>query len=891
MKEKNSFLFSVVIPVYDVEQYLAETIESVLAQDIGFRENIQMILVNDGSPDNSEKICRKYKEQYPDNIVYVYQENAGVSTARNTGIKHVKGKYVNFLDSDDKWESDAFSKVLSFFKEHDGEIDVVACRLRYFEAAEGYGHPLNFKFNEDRVIYTEYDYQCIQMHMSSCFIRSDALKYNFDVKLKYGEDSLLINQIILQKQKYGVLNSVDYMYRKRENASSALDTCQERAEFYETTLSHFHDAIINFAKERWGTIPYYVQYLIMYDFQWRVKRVIPEGVLTEEEAETYTEHLKQIIKNIEDFIITEQKNSWSENKIYALSLKYGYDIREHLVQRRDGLFFNNFRLFTLSNPAFVRMEDIKVYDDHLHLEGFINSVLDYDSYEIYFQDESKRIYKFDECYEFKKKPKNCVEGVYYYERYFKLDILFNGKGTSLEVFVVYNSSVPIAINFSFSQNCALNRNCANSYLKTNGFLVHYDNGALVVERDNGRKHRTMERKLIAELWKSKSKWSAIYRCLYHVMSAFIKKEIWLISDRPHKAGDNGEAFFKYMQTVKNKNIKTYFVLDKNSEDYKKMKSIGKVLQYDSLKYRMMSLFCTNIVSSQASEYIVNPMGMYKKYLVDLYRFNFIFLQHGIIKDDLSDWLNRGSKNIKIFVTSGQPEYESIIQGDYYYGEDVVKLTGLPRYDALFKMEKNRKKKILLIPTWRSSMKRCVDPKTDKSVYYAGFKDSDYFKFYDSLINNEKLLNCMRNKGYEGLFCMHPLFTKQSVDFHPNDVFKVNDGYVDYQKEFSEGALLVTDYSSVFFDFAYLKKPVVYSQFDKDTFFSGHSYKQGYFSYEDNGFGPVCYDLESTVDAIVNEIEHDCQNDEKYIKRIEKFYPYFDDDNCKRVYDAIMNVSE
>lgn len=892
MSEKNKFLFSVVIPVYNVEQYLAETIESVLAQDIGFRENIQIILVNDGSPDNSEEICLKYKEQYPDNIIYVRQENAGVSAARNTGMKYIEGKYVNFLDSDDKWNPDAFKTVWNFFEEHEDEIDVVACRLRYFEASSGCGHPLNFKFNKDRVISTEYDYQCIQMHMASCFIRREALKYKFDVQLKYGEDSLLINQLILQKQKYGVLRSVDYMYRKRENANSALDTCQERVEFYETTLTHFHDVILSFAKELWGTVPYYVQYLIMYDFQWRVKRPIPEGILTETEAEIYTKHIKSIIKNIDDFIIAEQKNIWVEHKVYALTLKYGYDIREQFVQRQGALYFNNIRLLSLNNPSLVRMEEVKVYKDHIHLEGFINSVLKSDDYEIYCQDGENRIIPFKECYEYGKKPKNCVEGIYYYEKYFKTDIPFDGQKTVVKVFIVYKKSFPVEVDFNFTPNCTMNKNCKNSYLRTNGFLVQYSGHALQVEKDDGKKYRKIEKKLISELWSSKSKWSAIYRRLYRFMSKFIKKEIWLISDRPYKAGDNGEAFFRYMQTVDNKNLKTYFVLEKSSEDYEKMKSVGKVVPYGSLKYKMLSLFCTNIISSQASDYIVNPFGMYKKYLVDLYHFNFTFLQHGITKDDISDWLNRASKNIKVFVTAGKPEYDSIVQGDYYYGEQVVKLTGFPRYDTLFRMNQNRKKKVLLIPTWRNSLKQCVDPKTDESVYYDGFKDSDYFKFYDALINDERLLDCMREHGYEGLFCMHPLFTKQSIDFHANDVFKVNDGYVDYQKEFSEGALLVTDYSSVFFDFAYLKKPVVYSQFDKDIFFGGeHSYKKGYFSYEDDGFGPVCYNLESTVDAVIKEIEHDCQNEEKYIRRIEAFYPYFDENNCQRVYEAILNIPE
>ena len=100
-------------------------------------------------------------------------------------------------------------------------------------------------------------------------------------------------------------------------------------------------------------------------------------------------------------------------------------------------------------------------------------------------------------------------------------------------------------------------------------------------------------------------------------------------------------------------------------------------------------------------------------------------------------------------------------------------------------------------------------------------------------------------------------------------------------------MMVTDYSSTVMDFVYLKKPVVYTQFDKEEFFESHTYSEGYFDYERDGFGPVCYDLESTVDAMVRMIENDCQLEPEYEKRVEKFFAYTDDQNCKRTLDAIL----
>ena len=275
----------------------------------------------------------------------------------------------------------------------------------------------------------------------------------------------------------------------------------------------------------------------------------------------------------------------------------------------------------------------------------------------------------------------------------------------------------------------------------------------------------------------------------------------------------------------------------------------------------------------------------KRYINDLLTYKYVFLQHGVIINDLSKWLCKFNKNIDIFVTSAKHEYDSIVNGDYGYTEKQVKLTGMPRYDML---HNDAQKQVVIIPTWRNSIKAAFDNKT-RSVYYKEFKKTKYFKFFNSLINNERLLECLKNNGYSGLFCLHPIHAKQYVDFKENDMFKVNKGFVDYQDVFSKSSLLVTDYSSVSTDFAYLRKPIVYAQFDFDTFFDGANYKQGYFNYKNDGFGPVACDLESTVDEIIKLVENDCKIDDKYLKRINEYFAFNDKNNSMRVYQEIINL--
>lgn len=113
-------LLSVIIPVYNVEKYLRDCLESVIRQKT---DDLELIIINDGSTDRSEAICLEYTKLYPD-IIYEKQENAGLGDARNAGLAHAKGEYVIFLDSDDYWREDLLGFVLSCLQENPG-LDIL----------------------------------------------------------------------------------------------------------------------------------------------------------------------------------------------------------------------------------------------------------------------------------------------------------------------------------------------------------------------------------------------------------------------------------------------------------------------------------------------------------------------------------------------------------------------------------------------------------------------------------------------------------------------------------------------------------------------------------------------------------------------------------------------
>ena len=105
----------------------------------------------------------------------------------------------------------------------------------------------------------------------------------------------------------------------------------------------------------------------------------------------------------------------------------------------------------------------------------------------------------------------------------------------------------------------------------------------------------------------------------------------------------------------------------------------------------------------------------------------------------------------------------------------------------------------------------------------------------------------------------------------------------------KASLLITDYSNIFFDFGYLKKPIIYTQFDYEEY--RKYYQMGYFDYIIHGFGPVCYNIECTITKIISKIENNCTLEKKYMNRINEFFKYMDGKNCERLYLNLLNNSD
>ena len=326
MMHNYKYKFSVILTIKNIKGYLEECIESVIKQDIGFKDNIQLILISDGSEELAEDICLRFKKKYPDNILYLKQENVGAIQARNKWIECIDGKYTNFLRPYDKWNLDAFSKIWNFFENNYEQIDVIGCRIKYFGERIDYSD-LDYKFDKDKIVDINTEYDNIQIDVASSFIKSSEIKANkFEAKFDYLQDEYLLAKIILKKCKYGVLKSAEYHCRTIDDDFYNRESVKKDIKWYKDSLKYYK-GLIDECKNKYGRILPYIQYQIAYDLQFKFILDISDyeisKILNGQEKENFISGIKEILQYIEDNIIVEQKNIYVSQKVLMLNVKYG----------------------------------------------------------------------------------------------------------------------------------------------------------------------------------------------------------------------------------------------------------------------------------------------------------------------------------------------------------------------------------------------------------------------------------------------------------------------------------------------------------------------------------------------------------------------------------------
>lgn len=358
-----------------------------------------------------------------------------------------------------------------------------------------------------------------------------------------------------------------------------------------------------------------------------------------------------------------------------------------------------------------------------------------------------------------------------------------------------------------------------------------------------------------------------------------KKSIMLIYEKNcFSAQDNGFAFFKYLYNQEHVPFEFYFVINKNSPQATRLSEYSSrvIYQYSVKFFRMLRNKNTFLVSSESRLHI----GNLDRYSGELFRLvlqkKHVFLQHGVIafkKVPMFNFNTNGGTDL--FLVSSENERMIAIK-NLNYPADLTKITGLSRWDNLYPVEKN--KSILFMPTWRNWL---------EGYSSDDLKKTEYFHAIHAFLSSEELSQVLKRNGWKLLFCPHPkvnvlfkqlLFQNDCIEFVDNDKESISDLV-------RSSRMLITDYSSILWDFLYQKKPVFLYQFDIEEY---QARTGSYISFETVFNHEIAYSLDDLVNTVDKVIKS--QDFSTYLDRISysDFFLYNDESNSERIYRVIID---
>lgn len=361
-----------------------------------------------------------------------------------------------------------------------------------------------------------------------------------------------------------------------------------------------------------------------------------------------------------------------------------------------------------------------------------------------------------------------------------------------------------------------------------------------------------------------------------------RPHIWLICERRGEARDNGFWLYRYL--LQNQpQVDAVYVIDSASTEAARVQALGgEVIQWGGLRHWAYYLAAEYNVSSQkdgkpnaAVCYLLEVYGILKNRRA--------FLQHGIIHND-NEFLHYENTRMGLFVCGARPEYD-YVRRSFGYPEGTVRYLGLARFDGLHHFQAERL--VLVMPTWRRSIatparfSRRLDTSRE-------FVRTTYYRKWHELLCDEGLKERLSRHGYRVAFYPHPNMQRFLDAFREGceGVEFCDWRTCDLQDLLRRAAFLVTDYSSVAMDFAYMQKPLLYYQFDLDEF-RANQYKAGYFDFVRDGFGPVCTTEGEAAAALASWAERG-RNEDEYLARCRSFFELHDECNCQRNYEAIRD---
>ena len=755
------------------------------------------------------------------------------------------------------------------------------------------------------------------------------VRLRYEYKYNYEADYLLR---LIEKHPFMICQEIEYVQGDPGDGNFREFSGIYDPEWYIDDIDNYLIPLLRDSRD--SKISFLIQYYAMYNITCRLdanQNNNNRHVLSAEQTETFRQRISEALQFIDDGIIMDTnmyptyKNQYQFSRM-LLRFKKGSNDTLTLGKapgteepEKDALYLYEGELpVYCSEKLMCNIQFMDYSNGYLEIDGSLPDIYDKDKVRYYFEVEGQKFdVDFCERYSLVK-----FFGVSAYKRYsfhasVPLDEIFAGKKKIELRFYIEYEGIPYEVGYEYKSHTSrlsvypsstywhFGRYIATSDIYINDRGQHISTG-IIIKRYNWFRMAAYELGIGLELLVSfkmhRFRFLLLRMAWVLTHPYFGHRNIWMFFDKIYKGGDSAEYLYKYASSAikdkdrkKDKNRrfypdKLYYLVDKDATDYKRLKQEGyKALKRGSFLHRLVFLNADVMVVSNSTVFAFNDYYLENsRYIRGIVDFHTVCVQHGLSVQKIALAQQRLRDNTRLYFCASKYEIENLSHPVYdYVGYDALKLTGVPRYDGL---KNDDKKQIMISPTWRMQSAKFVSKNEGvERDYNPLFKQTAYYKVYNSLINDPRLLEAAKEYGYRIAYVLHPIVSPQADDFDKNDFVDIIPavGDMSYEKMFCESSLMVTDYSGIQFDFAYMRKPLVYYHPEE---LEAH-YEEGTFHYDTMAFGEIVRRKEELVGLLIDYMKGGCQMKELYRMRADDFYEYNDHNNCRRIFDEIVRFEK
>ncbi|WP_449316496.1 bifunctional glycosyltransferase/CDP-glycerol:glycerophosphate glycerophosphotransferase [Rubneribacter sp.] len=877
-------LASVVVPVYNKSDSLERCVESVACQmeDVS---RIEVVLVNDGSTDDSLTICRSLEMRYSF-VKVLNQSNQGVSAARNTALRYATGKYILFLDADDYLENGSLKALIDFFDSYQSEIDVVAYDISYFDSLTGtqHGHGRNRWLKRSGVYDLAFCPYVAQTTMNICIKNNQQGNVLFDQSLKMGEDQLFITTLLAKKAKIGFCKEATYVYVKDGSNTSKIGNNPLYA--YCDMLRLF-SSLLSLAEQN-SRMASYAYQMLLYNLDWRIRGncLFPIHYRGDKRIQE-EKQLDRMLERIPSLEICSSPYLNEYHKGYFLSrLKRAekgilpvYSINGASLALKDGTFWK-------ATPPKIIISRCYCDNGTVELRGRIVCpvfIFDVEPKLVISSETAVRCIPVSESSFDYVLARHKTAQSYTYETLLDLD---DQRSSS-----TFSFSIDLGTRQVFFPLIELSPKRHNGCRIENTIL--FDNykievkGAKVIASILRKREK---RAVLCDFWRRDRRQFEKRVALRLFAACHRNRRIWVYSDLPSSPAE-GNALLQILHDLKeNDGVDRYYVSNYETELISKYPILsGRVLRCESNKHVYCALNAEVVLASYLESFTFRPVSQTTfDNLGDLVKCrHYIYLQHGILHAHMPWYCSYDRILFDKEVVSTQFEIDNLTK-NYLFPLSALIPSGAPRLDKLLKSPvRKTKHKVLYAPSWRGYL---VSGKASKREALTGsFASSSFYIGLKDFVNGLHDEGVLEESGYSLDIKMHPNFEcyENLLDFcYP----EVNIVHGDIEE--SDYAIMVTDFSSYVYDFVYSGSKILYYVPDQQEFDAGvNQYSELDLPF-DNGFGPHCTSAAEAIVELRRLIALDLagRDDPKYVKRKEGFFLHSDGMNADRLYKEVKKLT-